>query len=200
MKLARFISIILHPVFMPFYSFLISLHLYPDLGIIGNDFLSVIYLVLIGTTIILPIASVIILIRLKLVDSFEMANHSERSLPLVITALCMCLSLYLLENILYFVYIIKLQLIGAILAIMLASLISKFWKISLHMLGVGGVLGIILSLNVFFATKISIFIWGLLISGVLGVARIYLKAHSQKQVYSGFLLGFLVLFCTLVLN
>ena len=57
------------------------------------------------------------------------------------------------------------------------------------MLGIGGLFGIIISLNILFGGMQQIMVLTLLLAGVLGVSRINEKAHSNKQIYIGFVLG-----------
>lgn len=71
-----------------------------------------------------------------------------------------------------------------------ALVVNFFWKVSLHLLGIGGVVGFILSYIFFFKVNILIvFVIGLLISAFVAASRLRLNAHSPAQVYAGFLLG-----------
>ena len=52
--------------------------------------------------------------------------------------------------------------LGAIIILSLASVLSNFWKISLHMLGVGGILGVFIAIHILYQntnTLIIIFVW-----------------------------------------
>ena len=88
--------------------------------------------------------------------------------------------------------ILNLILLGAILIIILAGIISAFWKISLHMLGVGGGTGVFLGLHYLFGGLLHVVIFFLLLSGLLGVSRIKENAHDHAQVYVGFLTGLII--------
>ena len=95
----------------------------------------------------------------------------------------------MIENILIFSPILKSELLGAIIIMILAALISKYWKVSLHMLGIGGLFGILISLNILFGGMEEIMVLTLLLAGVLGISRINEKAHSYMQIYAGFIVG-----------
>jgi len=188
MRLSKLISIILHPIFMPILALYLSLRQVPSIGFaITNQ--NYIYLVLIFSTVILPLISIFFLIKSGKVSSLEMSNHKERSVPLFRTALWMGLGYYLIENILIFSPILKSELLGTIIIMIIAALISKYWKISLHMLGIGGLFGILISLNILFGGMEQIMVLTLLLAGVLGISRINEKAHSYKQIYVGFIVG-----------
>ena len=192
MRLSKLISIILHPIFMPIIALCLTLKLIPNIGLAITNYLSFIYLILLFSTIILPLMSLFFLIKNKTVSSLEISNYKERSAPLFITALWMWLGYYLIKDILVLAPILKLELIGAIILLFIASIISKYWKISLHMLGIGGLFGVLFSLNILFGGLLQAMILSVLLSGILGVARRNEKAHNNSQIYIGFLIGFLI--------
>ena len=189
MRLSKLISIILHPIFMPILALYLSLRQVPSIGFAITNYQNYIYLVLIFSTVILPLISILFLIKSGKVSSLEMSNHKERSVPLFRTALWMGLGYYILENILVFSPIIKAELIGAISIILIASIISKYWKISLHLLGIGGLVGVLIALEIIYGNLQHLIIIFILLSGVLAMARIKEKAHNYPQVYVGFLGG-----------
>ena len=189
MRLSKLISIILHPIFMPILALYLSLRQVPSIGFAITNYQNYIYLVLIFSTVILPLISIFFLIKSGKVSSLEMSNHKERSVPLFRTALWMGLGYYILENILVFSPIIKAELIGAISIILIASIISKYWKISLHLLGIGGLVGVLIALEIIYGNLQHLIIIFILLSGVLAMARIKEKAHNYPQVYVGFLGG-----------
>ena len=199
MKLSKFISIVLHPIFMPLFAFYLTLKSNPSLGIIINPYLNYVYGVVISCTILLPLLTIFFLIKNGKVNSLEMSNHKERSLPLFRTVIWMCLGLYMLNNILLYAPIIKAEIIGAILIILFAAIISKFWKISLHLLGIGGVVGVFIALQIMFGGVLHLLLIFTLLSGILGVARIDQKAHNHAQIYVGFLLGVSIELVTLLI-
>ena len=87
---------------------------------------------------------------------------------------------------------VKILFFGAIMSTVLAALISFFWKISLHMISMGGMLGIILASHYFYTEMYLAIICLTLVSIVLAIARIKEKAHSSSQIIAGFILGFFV--------
>jgi len=101
----------------------------------------------------------------------------------------MGLGYYTIANILVLSPIIKAELIGAISIILIASIISKYWKISLHLLGIGGLVGVLIALEIIYGDLQHLIIIFILLSGVLAMARIKEKAHNYLQVYIGFLGG-----------
>ena len=86
-------------------------------------------------------------------------------------------------------------LLGSTFTIIAALLINLHWKISIHMIGVGGILGAVLGMaQGLFIELLWPVIIIVLLSGMLGTARLMLKAHNPLQIYAGFLLGFAAMF------
>ena len=198
MKLTQLISILLHPMFMPILALHLTLLVLPSLAFTLSQNLLLIYGILIFSTMVLPLISVFWLMQKGKVSSLEMSNHKERSLPLFKTVIWMSFGYYLLQNLLFYTPILKAELLGAILIILLAAIISKFWKISLHLLGIGGVVGVFIALQIMHGDFLYLLLLFILLSGLLGVARIKQKAHNYAQVYAGFLVGLSVELITLL--
>jgi len=90
---------------------------------------------------------------------------------------------------------------GLMLSIGLALVITQWFKISMHMLAQGGVLGTVMAVQ---AIQLSP-LWKLnailvLFAGLVGFARIHMGVHRHIEVYAGYLLGFAVCFCAVVLG
>lgn len=198
MKLTQLISILLHPMFMPILALHLTLLVLPSLAFTLSQNLLLIYGILVFSTMVLPLISIFWLMQKGKVSSLEMRNHKERSLPLFKTVIWMSFGYYLLQNLLFYTPILKAELLGAILIILLAAIISKFWKISLHLLGIGGVVGVFIALQIMHGDFLYLLLLFILLSGLLGVARIKQKAHNYAQVYAGFLVGLSVELITLL--
>ena len=192
MAISRLISILLHPIFIPIISFYLSIKLVPNLDFTIANYQNYILLILIICTIMLPVLCMLFLIRFDVISSLEMTKNQERPFPLLLTGGFLILSLKLTEKLLIFTPVLKKELVGAIIIILLASIISKFWKISLHMLGVGGLIGVLVSLQYLYGGLSSMIIYFMLIAGITAMARIYLKAHNHSQIYVGFIVGFII--------
>ena len=198
MKLTQLISIILHPMFMPLLALHLTLLVLPSLAFTLSQNLLLIYGILVFSTMILPLVSIFWLMRKGKVSSLEMSNHKERSLPLFKTVIWMSFGYYLLQNLLFYTPILKAELLGAIIIILIAAIVSKYWKISLHLLGIGGVVGVFIALQIMHGDFLYLLLLFILLSGLLGVARIKQKAHNYAQVYAGFLVGVSVELVTLL--
>jgi len=190
MKLSKVISFFFHPIFMPTYAIFLLFAFSP----LFSDFMSmyqkiqIVPLVIIFT-LLLPIFSVLTLKEFNIVTSIYMENREERRWPLLFTIIWYYLLFRFLDSI-HIQYIVIQFLFGAMLILLLAIIVSNFWKISLHMLGIGGVLGAFFAIQTLFGGNIFLIITLLFCAGLVGFARVNEDAHTLKQVYLGFLVGF----------
>jgi len=191
-RITKIISIIFHPSFMPLIIVYLSLKLIPNIGFAITNYLPFIYGILFTGTILLPLTSVFILLKIGHISSLEIHKRKERPMPLLLASIWFACAYYILQEILLFAPILNSILIGSIIIVFCSSIISAFWKISLHMLGVGGGVGVLFSLNFLFGGLSSVIIIALFICGILGIARNLEKAHNHSQIYAGFILGFLL--------
>jgi membrane-associated phospholipid phosphatase len=126
-----------------------------------------------------------------------MKNHKERIIPYFITFLLLYIAHVIIKK-LPLDYFYSTYLFAASISVLLVIIISYFWKISTHMVGIGGFTGLILSLSLrMTANLLGILIIAIIVAGILGTSRLKLNAHNPSQVYMGYILGFftIVFFC-----
>ena len=82
-------------------------------------------------------------------------------------------------------------------ALLLTFLISFYWKISAHSVGIGGVIGMLMVLNTQFEGNVLLYpIVGLIVVGGFVIsARLALQAHTLAETAAGFLMGFATGLC-----
>jgi hypothetical protein len=159
---------------------------------ISDSTKNVVIIILSLFTIVLPILTAIILKQLRVIDSIYMKTTEERKWPFVFTLVWYYMAFQLLAK-LYIPQSFLLLMLGAISAIGLSLIITLRWKVSIHMLGIGGLIGAIIGMSHRFQFDHSNLIMLLLIfAGLIGFARLKTHSHNYRQVYVGFLLGFLV--------
>ena len=192
-RIAKLISYLFHPLLMPTYGFAI---IFFSNNYISTFTSSSVKLIILSITFIftflLPTVNALVLLKMGRIKSLEMETLNERIIPYTSAALYYFALYYLFYNA-EFPNIFKILILGAAISVLLTLLISLKWKISAHTIGIGGIagasLGIIyrLQLDLHFILMISI-----LFSGIVGYARLKLNSHTPAQVYSGFVLGFLI--------
>jgi membrane-associated phospholipid phosphatase len=145
-------------------------------------------------TILAPGISIWIMYQNKIISSIKLENRLERFTPIGITAVYYVMNYVLLRIMIPEHMIISFifpYAFGLVLIVIAAFIMNYFTKISLHMLGFFGVIGTImgyfqnqLDYNLFFL------IFLIIVGGLIGSARIYLKAHTLKEVVLGIIIGF----------
>ena len=192
MSLEKIVSILFHPVFVPTITVFMVIKIYSNIIILENQA----GIILIGTcvfSLILPLLSVFILLLTKKIDSLEMPKKEERFLPILFASIWMILGFYFMKEIFSYAPIMKSIYLGAIYIMLIALLITKKWKISLHMLAIGGATGVFIMLEFLFGQNLMLLLITILISGILGFSRLSLKAHSLNQIYAGFIVGNIIM-------
>ncbi len=208
--LANLISWIFLPLFMPVYALLLTMYI-PSLeeGFFQNNTIYLLdprlKLALLGIfflfSFLAPAISLVILKRNNKISNLEIDNRSERSIPILVTAIYSAILAWFLmvktpSGILPpSVYLLPA---GGTVAILLVLLITRFDKISLHALGVGMLMGFLIA---YFQTQAQFQLWILLlatvVSGVIMFARLYLEKHNLRQCLMGYFLGLIVIYLTI---
>ena len=188
--LSRILSVVLHPLLIPTIA-ISALMLQPGIySIILPDRLYIWFLSLVFIfTVVIPVSSVLMLLKFKAVDSIELTHRNERVIPLLIASSSYMALLYFLRptNIPpVFLYV----LYSATFALLAGLLINMFYKISLHSLGWGALAATLTALSIHLGIPMLPFILiSILLSGIAGYARLKQNAHNQTQVYMGYIAG-----------
>lgn len=191
------VGIVFHPLLMATYSCVLFYFLFPQIfspiafEAIPN-FIGIVFL----TTFVIPVISILFLKFTNKISSLEMSQKEERFLPFLTITSFYAISTYLFitkihvsEQLSVMMFIVT-SLIGIIL------LISNWYKISVHAAGIWGAFGIFSAFAIRFLTTSSIYylIGLVLVAGIVSYSRLYLQKHSNDEVWSGAILGFIVCF------
>jgi hypothetical protein len=194
-RFAKLLTIIFHPLFVPFYMLMILLNVNVLFAILIPIKAKLILSGLVFlTTILLPLLIVFLLYKLKLIKSFYLESREERIYPLLTLALFYYLTYYILKSF-PISFIFSYYMLGSTFLTILALIISFYRKISLHMIGIGGMLGLLVGLSLDLGLDMTWFIVAaIILGGFLGFARIQSNSHKPSDIYSGFLVGAGVMF------
>jgi len=198
MKISKILSYILHPIFMPLIVIWILLNYVEYFQLVFSNYTKPLYIIIAVFTLILPLISSVLFVIFKKVESLEMRTKEERNGPIFVSIMIMIIGYPFFKSISQLSPYLTSVYLSSVFILIIAFLITKRWKISLHMLGIGGATGSFIALNYIFG---GIFFWVILflfLSGLLLSARLNLKAHNRSQVYAGFLLGCIFQTCFIV--
>lgn len=184
------------PLLMPSLIVGFLLFVLPESEIAGGPNKPLIFFVVVANTFVIPLAILLVMRYNKVIPSLKMEDRKDRVFPFSMISLLYMVTAYAFYvkdwmdyKLIFILFIITICLI-------LLTSISFFWKISAHMLGVGGLLGIILAYSLILSGFNLLYpvLGAIILTGAVGTARLYLNAHTPAQVWAGFLLGFLVCF------
>lgn len=190
--LARVISIILHPLLMTIYGVCL-LFVYTDFYFLFAGQLITFLLPVFFMSCFIPASSIYFLKKGGFIKDYALKDKEDRFLPFAIAFISYGMLVYFFYK--AGLYIWFLSLLGApLLLIIIAGVITFWWKISAHMIGIGALIGGVMSVcyNVKGINPFILFIILFILAGCLGVARLVLKRHTPAQVYAGFVLGFAI--------
>ena len=213
-SVAYFLSILFHPLLIVSYMLVLLLMMNPYLFGVNNwsDQIPLV-VILMFSTFFMPVLMVGMMKKLELVNSLELADRQERILPYILSGF-----FYIVMTV-FFIYHPDMPnafttfVLGTTIALFAAFIVNLFSKVSAHATGMGGLVGMVvisswqfssgtiflklgadLSLQVNVLLLLGIVV---LLAGLVGTARLQLKAHVMQDLYGGYLIGFVSQFVAL---
>jgi hypothetical protein len=193
-KLALLLSVVFQPLLMPSLVFGLVFFAVPQASSIPDSFKVRLFYLIVASTLLIPMVLMLGLRWSGMVKSLHFEEKSDRRTPFILVTLFYLLTTYFLKE--------KTELdpilwqgMGIIaFAVALLTGITFFWKMSAHMTGIGGVLGVLAVLAIYFPSLnlAYLLVATLLLGGLVASARLYLDAHSPAEVYVGLLVGFVI--------
>ena len=190
-QFAKIVSIVFHPLLMPTLGFFIildsSIYLSSSIDPLTTK---ITYATIFIFTCVLPFINVWFLVNKGYAKDIYLRTRKERKLPYLFSVVYYLILYYFLKQI-NLPPAIYLMILGTTIAAIITLLINLRWKISAHMVGIGGVLGAVIGISERFMQNLNGTIIVLfLVAGMIGYARLKLDAHTSSQVYAGFATGF----------
>jgi len=201
--IAKIISVVFHPLLITTYIFggvLLCMPLSLSFSSsLSWKFLSMIFM----TTFLIPFAGVVVLKYTRTISNLQMDDKKERFFPFLFISIFYGVTTYLFWDKFRFPPLVINILISVSISLVLLTAITLYWKISAHAIAISGAAGIFAALLfgveptvIHYAVVVSFFL-----TGIVGAARLRLDAHTDQQVWIGYLIGFLVNFISiLILN
>jgi membrane-associated phospholipid phosphatase len=192
-KLAKFVSTVFHPVLLPTLGFLLLFTSGFYDSLLTTDAKRFILLVIFFSTATLPMLAVAILAINSKFD-MSMPNSRDRIIPLLFASVFYYIGFILLGKI-HFIPMFKLYMIASVLLIIALLLISFKWNISIHMAATGALTATFFAMSFRAGVNpMNIVIIVVIVSGLVGTARLVLNKNNLLQVAAGYILGFIILY------
>lgn len=190
MSIHRILSSFLHPIL---FSLVIStFYLFVIPRYISNRYKIIILLIVFIGTYLLPSVLMLFMKRLNLIKSLHLRSIEERKFPLLLFSFLAILIGKMLFKIIVVNELAIYFISGGIALLIVYGFLWLGVKVSLHTLGVGGLIGFVMSLSIVYHQNYLLVIAVLfLMFGVIANARLKLRAHSFSEVILGVLIGIL---------
>ncbi len=197
-NLAIAISWILHPYLLPIYLVTLLLVFTAFAHYSANIRIYIFWVVLLYTAII-PALSFGMLRSLRTRIDFRIGRYRQQVLPLLIGAICYILCAITIAKIPSAIFIRKVM-IAAALCEFLCLLLSPRYKIDRHLMGMGALTAVFVVLNIIGVGEMfAALLGGILCTGLLASAHLYLGRHNPAQLLIGYSCGFILAFIALLL-
>ena len=194
---AYFFSYLFHPLFIPLYVTLFLMYVHPSYftGIDAKTHFWLPFIVA-DITIFFPVFSIFLLKALGFIKSFFLHTQKDRIIPYIISQVFFFWIYWVCRNYSPALPIILTSfMLGVLLSASTALLLNIYMKISMHTIGMGGLVGLFLLIM---QSNTMLMTWplclALLISGIICTSRLLISDHTQKEIYLGFFIGVLCQF------
>jgi hypothetical protein len=200
--IAHAISFVFHPLFMMTYMAILLSLINPYLFGVNDISGNVIFILQIFfSTFFLPALAVVMMKMLGFVETLEMEDKAERIGPLIATLIFFLWMSYNFYHSSLIPLAFTIFMVGSTIALCLAFAINVVSKISLHAIGMGGLLGMIIITMLYFSygyfqvgglsvSMNALLMVVIVICGLVGTSRLLLEAHQPMDLYGGFFIGF----------
>lgn len=184
-KTARIVSAVFTPFSIPFVAFLI-LFLFSYLNIMPLAYKLIVLGVVYCFTILMPTLTIFLFRKINGFEAKDLTDRKKRYVPYLLTIISYVFCMLMMRK-LNIPWYMSGIILTALLMMLISIILNLKWKLSEHMLGMGGIVGGVVSFSALFGYNpvwwLSLFI---LIAGVLGTARIILQHHTLSEVLTGF--------------
>lgn len=191
--LAKFISIVFHPLLMPLYGLGIIFTAPTLLVYMPVEIKKILFLIVFINNVFIPLILLPFFKNRNLISTYTIEDKRERAVPLIMMSV-----LYSVTSFVIFRYQIPVFLKSFIFAstflVILVTLINFWFKISIHSVAAGALNAVVVLLSLKMSSSL---VWYLiatiLTAGLILSSRLELNSHNPVQVWSGFFTGFAVL-------
>jgi hypothetical protein len=189
-SVAKIVSVIFHPLLMPVYGLLIIFSAPTLFGYLPFTVKKLLLLIILVNNVFLPMALMPFLYHRKIISSWTMNDRKERIIPLILVTVLYGATSYIIFKFPVPLFLKAFLFTSLFLSIMV-TIINFWWKISLHAVGVGALLSIIVILSVKMNAPLELYlVSAILAAGFVLSSRLKLNYHNPLQVWVGFLAGF----------
>jgi len=190
-RIAKIITIIFHPLLMPVYGMAIIFSAPTLFGYLPFNVKKLLFLIMLINNVFLPLSLLPFFMHMKVISSWSVSERKERTIPLIITTVLYGATSFIILRFPIPLFL-KSFIFGTAFLSVIVTLINFWWKISLHSVGAGGLIGLVLVLSLKMLTPLEWYLIPAIITGGLVLSsRLKLNLHNPRQVWIGLFTGFI---------
>lgn len=200
-SLAYFFSVVFHPLFIPLYVIVFLIYCHPSYFTGINSYTKMqLLLATFLNTVFFPAFAILIMKGLGFIKSVFLHTQQDRIGPYLSSMI-----FYFWMARVFFKFEPQLPLVLAsfmtavFLTTAVALIANIFYKISMHAIGCGGIIGIFIILM---NSNTMLMTWPLstafLITGLVCTSRLLISNHTSKEIYMGLFVGLLCQFAAAI--
>lgn len=189
------ISFIINPLLMPTTMFAVIFYFAPEAANpINMDQAPYMLLIVALTTILLPVISLSTLRFTSTITSFWLEDRRERILPFFFMAAFYATTAYMFITRIKVNGFLSVILITMTLMVLVITIITFYYKISVHSTALSGLVGFIIGLMIKLPSSQLLYplVGSIMLTGTVMTARLALNAHTPLQILTGALLGLIM--------
>lgn len=193
-KFYEIISLMFQPLLVPTYGMilLMNVDIFSALPLVWR------LIAVIGTFIftgLFPAVPIYLLMKRGEVHDLFISRKEERTMPYLFSFLAYVFWTLFLWRTMQFPAFLVAMGAGAALSVFIVIFINLKWKISAHVSGMGGLTAAVFAVSYRMAINpLWVFAAVLMVTALVALSRIELKAHTPAQALVGFFVGFLSVF------
>lgn len=196
---AKIVSIVFHPMLMHLYGMIIILSAPTLFGYLPFNVKKNLLFIVLVNNVLIPLSLMPYYKFRDIIKSWSIENSSERIIPLIITSIFYSLTAFLVFGFQIPLFL-KSYLIASSFVVIGVTLINFLFKISIHSVGAGVLTALILILVLkTYSPLTGYLVSAILTGGLVLTSRLRLNKHTPRQVWIGFLTGFIGLIFIMLL-
>lgn len=188
-NLAKGISLLFHPLFMPLYGMLIIFSAPTLMGYLPAPVRKILFTVVLINNVLIP-AMLLPFFRFRnIISSYSMEERKERIIPLISVTILYSITSYIIYRFHIPVFVKSFFIALSFLALFI-TIINFWWKISIHSVAAGALIALVFVLSLKMYTSLTWYLIGVILAGgMILSSRLNLNSHNPPQVWAGLALG-----------
>lgn len=188
--IAKAVSALFHPLFIPVYLSVFLLYINPLLpGLTPQNKMMVLVRFFIMYTL-FPLVTILLAKGLGFVHSIYLKTQRDRIIPYVACGVYYFWMWYVLHNQPEFPKEVVMLSLAVFIASSAGLVFNSYLKVSMHAIAVGVMAAYIVLLGFLSSASFGLYIsFGLLIAGLVCTARLITADHKPVEIYAGLLIG-----------